>query len=102
MRKQFNGFALSIMLCALSVSADAQQAGKVHRIGLLMSASSTATAPLIGALRQGLGGSAPATSRISISCRSCWRSRMLTQQEKGVMSFEGQSSVVPQVNIEHT
>jgi hypothetical protein len=54
--KTIQWLALSTMLCALSVSADAQQAGKVHRIGLLMSVSSTATAPLIDALRQVLGG----------------------------------------------
>jgi hypothetical protein len=99
MRKQFNGFALSTMLCALSVSADA---GKVHRIGLLMSASSTATAPLIDALRQGLGGlgAGHSTHFDFLAELLAFAGAYSTRRE--VMSFEGQSSVVPQVNIEHT
>jgi hypothetical protein len=102
MRKQFNGFALSTTLCALSVSADAQQAGKVHRIGLLMSASSTATAPLIDALRQGLGGlgAGHSTHFDFLAELLAFAGAYSTRRE--VMSFEGQSSVVPQVNIEHT
>jgi putative ABC transport system substrate-binding protein len=48
------GFPLCIMLFALCLSAEAQQTGKVHRIGLLISASSTGTAPYIEAFRQRL------------------------------------------------
>jgi len=42
------------MFFGLSVNTEAQQTGKVHRIGLLMTASPAATAPLIGVFRQGL------------------------------------------------
>jgi hypothetical protein len=85
MRKQFNGFALSIMLCALSVSADAQQAGKVHRIGLLMFASSTATAPLIDALQQGLGelGAGHSTHFDFLAELLAFVTRVPTKQEEG-------------------
>jgi putative tryptophan/tyrosine transport system substrate-binding protein len=65
MRKRFSGLTLSplpfvlcsVALCALllalSASADAQQLGKVHRIGLLISASDV-IAPFTDAFRQGL------------------------------------------------
>ena len=52
MSKKVIGFALCSLLLALCSRAEAQQAGKVHRIGLLISASSTATAPYIEAFRQ--------------------------------------------------
>ncbi|MGH7826774.1 MAG: ABC transporter substrate-binding protein, partial [Candidatus Binatia bacterium] len=64
MRRKSIGFTLSAMLYALSLvgamlfalcwSAEAQQPGKVPRIGLLMSSSTAETAPFIDALRQGL------------------------------------------------
>jgi ABC-type uncharacterized transport system substrate-binding protein len=50
-------FALSLlcaMLLALSVPTQAQQPGKVPRIGVLVSASAAATVPFIDALQQGL------------------------------------------------
>jgi putative ABC transport system substrate-binding protein len=47
-------FALGAMLLALGVPAEAQQQEKVHRIGLLTSASTAAMAPWIDAFRQGL------------------------------------------------
>ena len=43
---------LCALLLALCSGAGAQQTGKVHRIGLLSSASTTATAPYIEAFRQ--------------------------------------------------
>ena len=46
--------ALGAMLFALSSPVEAQQAGKVYRIGLLMSASPAVAAPLIDAFRLGL------------------------------------------------
>ena len=46
-------FALGAVLFALCQSADAQQPGKVHRIGLLISASD-AIAPFTDAFRQGM------------------------------------------------
>jgi putative ABC transport system substrate-binding protein len=45
--------ALSALLFALCVPAQAQQPGKVHRIGLLIAASNV-VAPFTGAFRQGL------------------------------------------------
>jgi putative tryptophan/tyrosine transport system substrate-binding protein len=50
-------FALSsacTLLFTVSVSAEAQQPGKIYRIGLLISASTAVTAPYIEAFRQGL------------------------------------------------
>jgi hypothetical protein len=92
--------ALRLALCSVRL-ADAQQAGKVHRIGLLMSASSTATVPLIDALRQGFGGlSAGHSTHFDFLAELlAFAGAYSTRRE--VMSFEGQSSVVPQVNIEH-
>ena len=66
MRKRFSGLrlsplpfalcsvALGALLLALSFPAEAQQSGKIPRIGLLISASAAATAPFIDALQQGL------------------------------------------------
>jgi putative ABC transport system substrate-binding protein len=48
------GFALWTLLFALCVQVEAQQPGKVHRIGLLMSSSTAETAPFIESFRQGL------------------------------------------------
>lgn len=54
MRKKIIGFALSAMLLALCVSAEAQQATKVPRIGVLTSNSSSAELPRVEQFRQGL------------------------------------------------
>ena len=54
MRKQIFSFALCALLLALSFPAQAQQAGKVHRIGFLLSASTSVTESYIDAFRQGL------------------------------------------------
>ena len=54
MKNKIVCFALCAMLLAFCSSAEAQQAGKVHRIGLLISASSAATATFIDAFRRGL------------------------------------------------
>jgi putative tryptophan/tyrosine transport system substrate-binding protein len=51
-RKVFS-LALGAMLLALSFPVEAQQSGKVHRIGLLISASNV-IAPFTGAFRQGM------------------------------------------------
>jgi hypothetical protein len=85
--------ALRLALCSVRL-ADAPQAGKVHRIGLLMS-------PLIDALRQGLGGlgAGHSTHFDFLAELLAFAGAYSTRRE--VMSFEGQSSVVPQVNIEH-
>jgi hypothetical protein len=52
-RKVFS-LALGAMLFALCSSAAAQQPGKVHRVGLLISASDVIV-PFTDAFRQGLG-----------------------------------------------
>jgi putative tryptophan/tyrosine transport system substrate-binding protein len=52
MIKKVIGLALCSVILALCSGAEAQQTGKIHRIGLLISASSTATAPYIEAFRQ--------------------------------------------------
>jgi putative ABC transport system substrate-binding protein len=54
MSKNVFCLALSAMLFALGASANAQQPGKVHRIGLLHSASPAEGAPFIDAFRLGL------------------------------------------------
>ncbi len=54
MRKQIFSFALCALLLALSFPAQAQQMGKVYRIGILLSGSLAMTAPMIDAFRQGL------------------------------------------------
>jgi putative tryptophan/tyrosine transport system substrate-binding protein len=51
-RKKALHLALAAMLFGLCSAAEAQQPGKVHRIGLLISASTTVTAPYIEAFRQ--------------------------------------------------
>jgi putative ABC transport system substrate-binding protein len=48
------GIALSAVLVALCVSAEAQPQVKIPRVGLLISASSAATATFVTAFRQGL------------------------------------------------
>jgi putative ABC transport system substrate-binding protein len=50
----FSTFALGALLFALSVPAEAQQPGKVPRIGLLAGGSLASSAPLVEAFRQGL------------------------------------------------
>lgn len=54
MRKTIIGLVLGSILLALSFLAEAQQSGKVPRIGLLISASSAETATFIDGFRQGL------------------------------------------------
>jgi putative ABC transport system substrate-binding protein len=54
MNKKIFAFALGAMFLALSVPAQAQPQAKIPRVGLLMSASTTATAPYIEAFRQRL------------------------------------------------
>jgi putative ABC transport system substrate-binding protein len=54
MSKKIFPFALGALLFALSGPAEAQQAGKVPRIGLLTSSSTAETAAFIEAFRQGL------------------------------------------------
>jgi putative tryptophan/tyrosine transport system substrate-binding protein len=53
MRNKIVWFALCAMLLALCPSVDAQQSGRVHRIGLLIAASNV-IAPFTDAFRQGL------------------------------------------------
>jgi putative ABC transport system substrate-binding protein len=54
MRKTVIGFTLSAMLFAFCPPAEAQQPGKVPRIGFLMTSSTAQTTPFIEAFRQGL------------------------------------------------
>jgi putative ABC transport system substrate-binding protein len=54
MKKQILALALFALLFALSFPADAQQAKKVVRIGILLPGTEAATVHLIGAFRQGL------------------------------------------------
>jgi hypothetical protein len=65
-----------------------------------MSASSTATAPLIDALRQGLGGLGAGHSTHFDFLAELLALAGAYSTRREVMSFEGQSSVVPQVSIE--
>src|SRR5438874_13748195 len=54
MRKTFFGLALSALLFALGALADAQQPKKIPRVGFLGTASPSAAAARMEALRQGL------------------------------------------------
>ena len=54
MTKKVIGLALGALLFALSVSADAQQTGKIFRIGFLDSSNASGMAGLLGAFRQEL------------------------------------------------
>jgi putative ABC transport system substrate-binding protein len=54
MSKNVFHFALGAMLFALCVSAEAQQAAKIPRIGVLAGSSSSGEAPRVEAFRQGL------------------------------------------------
>ena len=54
MRKKLFGLTLSTLLFALSLSAEAQQLGKVYRIGVLLPSTPSATASRLEAFRQGL------------------------------------------------
>ena len=54
MRKKFFGLALSTMLLALSFPVEAQQPGKIPRIGFLGAASASGYAPQLEAFRRGL------------------------------------------------
>jgi putative ABC transport system substrate-binding protein len=53
-RRKLVTLVLGALLLALCLSAEAQQPGKISRIGLLTSASTTVAAPWIDAFRQGL------------------------------------------------
>jgi putative ABC transport system substrate-binding protein len=55
MKRKITVFALSAMLFALSGSVDAQQTGKVARIGFLDNSTASGSAVLVEALRQELG-----------------------------------------------
>jgi putative ABC transport system substrate-binding protein len=54
MKKKVIGFALGALLFALSVSAEAQQTGKIFRIGFLDSSNASGMAGLLGAFQQEL------------------------------------------------
>ena len=54
MKKKVIGLALGAMLFALSVSAEAQQPGKVSRIGFLDASTASGSAVLVEAFRQEL------------------------------------------------
>jgi putative tryptophan/tyrosine transport system substrate-binding protein len=54
MKKKVIGLALGALLFALSVSADAQQTGKIFRIGFLDSSNASGMAGLLGAFQQEL------------------------------------------------
>jgi putative ABC transport system substrate-binding protein len=54
MKKKIIGFALGALLFALSVSAEAQQAKKVYRIGYLSTSNLSARPTTLGAFRQTL------------------------------------------------
>jgi putative ABC transport system substrate-binding protein len=56
MRKTIIGLPLSALLFAVCVSAQAQQAKKVYRIGFISPSSSATAAPNLEAFRQGLRG----------------------------------------------
>jgi ABC-type uncharacterized transport system substrate-binding protein len=55
MKKKIAVFALSAMLLALSLPADAQQARKLHRIGFLAFGSSSGASSSLEAFQKGLG-----------------------------------------------
>jgi len=54
-KRKLGSFALSAMLLALCASAEAQQAGKIFRIGYLDSGTASGSAVLLEAFRQELG-----------------------------------------------
>jgi len=54
MKKRIIGFALSAVLLAVSVSAQAQQSGKIPRIGFLGNSTLDLEANLVGPFREGL------------------------------------------------
>jgi hypothetical protein len=54
MRKRFFGLTLSTMLFAVSLPAQAQQPGKIPRIGILVSGSDLSHKKWIDIFRQGL------------------------------------------------
>ena len=54
MKKEVFGLALCAMLFALSVSAGAQQTGKIFRIGFLDKSTASGSAVLLEAFRQEL------------------------------------------------
>jgi hypothetical protein len=54
MKKKVIGLALGALLFALSVSAAAQQSGKIFRIGFLDASTASGSAALVDAFRQEL------------------------------------------------
>jgi putative tryptophan/tyrosine transport system substrate-binding protein len=55
MRRTLSSLAVTALLLALCLAAEAQQqAGKIYRIGLLVSGTPASAADSIGAFRQGL------------------------------------------------
>jgi hypothetical protein len=54
MKKQILALSFGIMLLALCVSADAQQTGKIFRIGILDVSTASGSAVLVEAFRQEL------------------------------------------------
>ena len=54
MKKKITVFALGAMLFALCVSADAQQTGKIYRVGFLDNSITSGSAALVDAFRQEL------------------------------------------------
>ena len=54
MRKEIIAFALCALLIALCPSAEAQQSGKVFRIGFLDNSNASGMAVMVDAFRQGL------------------------------------------------
>ena len=54
MNKKVICLALGAMLLALGLPAEAQQPGKIYRVGLLVGASTAVAAPWIATFRQGL------------------------------------------------
>src|SRR5436190_22489841 len=54
MRRKFSGLALSTLLFALGATAEAQQTGKIFRIGFLDPSTASGSTVLVEALRQEL------------------------------------------------
>jgi hypothetical protein len=67
MSKKLGSFALSVMLIALGFPADAQQVGKIFRIGFLDSSTVSGSAVLVDAFRQELSKLGWVEGRISPS-----------------------------------
>jgi putative tryptophan/tyrosine transport system substrate-binding protein len=81
MRKAVFGFALSAMLFALSLPAEAQQLGKLSRIGYISGTGSVSDpGPYVEALRQGLRDLGHIDGKnVVIEYRGAEESRIFTQ-----------------------